>query len=78
MLIEQTEKYMNWAVDTALGLYERVEMTLAVIMLKCLRPLGVREASEVATLCPNMKQVPLDAIYMCICILETVLEAWNL
>lgn len=58
-LVAQAEKHITWAVEAAHGVYERGESILAVVMLRCLRPLGVREASEGTSLCPNMKQVCL-------------------
>ena len=66
----RAERHIIWELDKANGVYERGEQVLAVVMLRCLRPLGVREASESTSLCPNMKQVrpPLmRACTLCFC-----------
>jgi hypothetical protein len=57
VLVDQAEKHISWALEQVHDMYERVEAALAVLMIRCLRPVGVRDASEITTLCPNMKQV---------------------
>lgn len=43
-------------VEGAQYVFEATESVLGVLMLKCLRPLGVRDASEQFHLCPRISQ----------------------
>eukprot|EP00892_Ulva_mutabilis_P009323 jgi/Ulvmu1/6763/UM030_0099.1 len=52
-------------VQAAQSGYDAAETLLGVLMLKCLRPLGVRDASEELHRCPHVSQVSADVAPAC-------------